>query len=530
MSLFDKVKQHKLLGITLVFFTLVFGIGIGTLINRGVRASRPAAEGAADATPLTIPAAARVPNEFSKLAKKLEPSVVYIHSDYLPKVSSAKKQRPGDEDEEQGQPKEPGDMLRRFFGQDNADPRQFRKEGSGTGFIVDKNGYIITNYHVIDKADRVKVRLHDDSSDYRAKVIGFDPESDIAVIRIDAKKPLTPVQVGNSDGVDVGDWSVAIGSPFGLEATVTAGIVSATGRDLPGNNLQFQHFLQTDAAINPGNSGGPLLNIRGEVIGVNTMIATRSGAYEGIGFAMPSNMAVKVYNDIIRSGRVVRGSIGIQWRREERGDTLQAFGLDHGVIIDGVQKDGPAGRAGVHEDDIVVALNDRPVKNGEELVGKIADLPIGSMALLTVDRSAKRMDFKVKIEERAQVWKDSPVFASSAKPQTPEATPNSTSKLGMGIKAIPARDRQDLQLDANQGVRVVSVETGSFADDIGVREGDVILSINRHPISSPDEVMKMQSAFRPGQAVALRVQRTSTVAGRTAQAPRFYLSGRLSAD
>ncbi len=309
-------------------------------------------------------------------------------------------------------------MFKRFFGA--PDPHTFRTEGSGTGFIVDKNGYIITNHHVVNKADRIKVKLNGDDTEYRARVVGFDSETDVAVLKIDTKQPLVPVQVGNSDSVQVGDWVIAIGSPFGLQATVTAGIVSAerTPRDLPGAG-SFQNFLQTDAAINPGNSGGPLLNIRGEVIGVNTMIATRSGNYEGIGFALPSNTAVKVYNDIIREGRVVRGSIGIQWKRNGGADTLEAFGLDHGVLVDKVAPDGPAGKAGMKVDDVIVAMNDRPIKDGEELVNKVADLPIGSKTLFTVDRNSKRLDFKVTVEERAVVWANEPQFAGN-RPETPD--------------------------------------------------------------------------------------------------------------
>src|SRR5208337_4073480 len=203
--------------------------------------------------------------------------------------------------------------------------RAFKQEQSGTGFIVDKNGYIITNHHVIAKVDHIKVKLHgDDSTEYRARVVGIDPETDLAVIKIDPKSPLVPVNIGNSDAVQVGDWAVAIGSPFGLEASVTAGIVSALGRDIGG--AQLQRFIQTDAAINPGNSGGPLLNIRGEVIGVNTMIATQSGGYQGIGFALPINMVVRVYNDIIKEGRVTRGSIGVSWDKNTKSETLRALG------------------------------------------------------------------------------------------------------------------------------------------------------------------------------------------------------------
>jgi len=318
MPFAEKMKQQKLLSVTLLFLTLALGIIIGTLLNTGVKADRQTAVASApDATPLVIPQAVPISNEFTKLAKRLEPSVVYIESDYLPKTG--KRTNPNLPDEEdnsdsgdQGNPhsQDPSDLFKRFFGKQ--EPRSFRKEGSGTGFIVDKNGYILTNHHVVEKADRIKVKLSGEDGEYRGKVIGYDAETDLAVLKIDAKHPLNPVQIGNSDGVVVGDWAVAIGSPFGLQATVTAGIVSATGRDLP-TSQPFQHFLQTDAAINPGNSGGPLLNIRGEVIGINTMIATTSGSYEGIGFALPSNMAVRVYNDIIRQGRVVRGSIGVVW-------------------------------------------------------------------------------------------------------------------------------------------------------------------------------------------------------------------------
>jgi serine protease Do len=416
-------------------------------------------------------------------------------------------------------------MFRRFFGA--PDPHTFRTEGSGTGFIVDKNGYIITNHHVINKADRIKVRLNGDETEYRARVVGFDSETDVAVLKIDTKQPLVPVQVGNSDSVQVGDWVIAIGSPFGLQATVTAGIVSAerTPRDLPGAG-SFQNFLQTDAAINPGNSGGPLLNIRGEVIGVNTMIATRSGNYEGIGFALPSNTAVKVYNDIIREGRVVRGSIGIQWKRNGA-ETLEAFGLDHGVLVDKVASKGPAGKAGMKVDDVIVAMNDRPVKDGEELVNKVADLPIGSKALFTVDRNGKRLDLKVTVEERAVVWADEPQFASN-RAELPEAVkPASQGKFGMIIQNMREKERQDLKIEDKTGVRVSSVDPGSFADDIGLQEGDAILSINRQPIATAADLEKVEATLKPGQAVAVHIVRSTVVSGQHAPPERYYLSGKL---
>ena len=293
MKLLDKMRQQKFLSTTLMLFTLRIGIVIGTLVNTGVNAAK-AQSVAPDATPLVIPPAAEAGNEFSKLAEKDQPSVVNITADYYAEATDGWPQPPrrnphqGDDPEGNGggngNDDGSADLFRRFFGNqspglvipDNAGKR----EQSGTGFIVDKNGYIITNKHVVsteegNPVDHIKVKLHGDDTEYRAKLIGFDRETDIAVLKIDAHHhPLQPVTIANSDGVQVGDWAVAIGSPFGLQETVTAGIVSAMNRANIGDG-QFQHFIQTDAAINPGNSGGPLLNIRGEVIGVNTMIATQ---------------------------------------------------------------------------------------------------------------------------------------------------------------------------------------------------------------------------------------------------------------
>src|ERR1700730_8912123 len=352
MRWFKIMRQQKLLSLSLLLVTLSIGIVIGTLFNTGVHAAKGQAV-ASDATPLVVPNVVQLGNEFTKLAKKLEPSVVYITADFTPKTA--------DNPHNREQPQEPGnnnddgmDLFRRFFknGPLSSDvpPRAFKEEQSGAGFIVDKNGYIITNNHVVSKVDHIKVRLHtDDTTEYRARVVGFDPETDLAVLKIDPKSQLTPVTIGNSDAVQVGDWAVAIGSPFGLEASVTAGIVSALGRNI--GALQLQRFIQTDAAINPGNSGGPLMNLRGEVIGVNTMIATQSGGYQGIGFALPINMVARVYNDIIKTGRVTRGSIGIEWKKgNDNPELFKALGTDSGVLVNRVQKGGPADKAGLKSD------------------------------------------------------------------------------------------------------------------------------------------------------------------------------------
>jgi serine protease Do len=271
------------------------------------------------------------------------------------------------------------------------------------------------------------------------------------------------------------------------------------------------------------------LNIRGEVIGINTMIATKSGAYEGIGFAMPSNMAVRVYNDIIHYGRVVRGSIGITWRPGDNKDTLLAFGFDHGLIVESAPMEKPAGKAGIKEGDVVLALNDRPVKDGNDLVGRVADMPIGTAALLSVDRDGKRMDFKVPIAERSEVWKEQPQFAMK-KDDSPAAGKDlAQAKFGIGISRLTEMDRQKAQLETKTGVRVASVDSGSFADDIGMREGDIVLSINRQDVGTPEDVLRIQQTLKPGQAVAFRVLRTQGQ-GAQRQSVRFYVSGRLPTD
>jgi serine protease Do len=534
---FEKLKQPKVLSFALLLFTLILGIVIGSIINTGVKADRQNSAVAPDATPLTVPPSAPITNEFTKLTKKVEPSVVYIESDYLPKPGAKQTRKNEEEEDENGDgqdtPKkqDPSELFKRFFG--GSEPRSFKSEGSGTGFVVDRNGYIMTNYHVVENADRIKVKLSGDEAEYRGRVVGFDKETDLAVLKVDAKRPLMPVQVGNSDAVEVGDWVIAIGSPFGLQATVTAGIVSAqrTSRDLPGAS-SFQNFLQTDAAINPGNSGGPLLNIRGEVIGVNTMIATRGGSYEGVGFALPSNMAVKVYNDIIRDGRVVRGSIGIRFKSGNQASTLEAFGLDHGVMVEEVADTGPAGKAGIRADDVIMALNDRPVKDGADLINHVADMPIGSATNVTVDRNGKRLDFKVAIGERSVIWQGEPkVTEAEPKNGGPMPTSNKTpspAKFGITIQRLTQKEREDLSIDDKSGVKVVTVDPGSFADDIGMQDGDTILSINRLPVMSPDDVMKVQASFKPGQPIAVHVARSPS--GKHSQAQRFYLSGRLPND
>jgi serine protease Do len=490
---------------SLLVFVLACGVLIGTALTTGVNTAR-AAQSATDAKPLVIPPVNLLSNDFVKIAKMLEPSVVYITTESNTRQTSTTQRRRQTPQPEEGEEDEGLDLFRRFMDPFGAQPTpRFRREGSGSGFIVDPKGYIITNLHVVDDADVIKVRLHNDRTEYKAKIIGSDREIDIAVIKIDAGKSLPAVRIANSDGVQVGDWAVAIGAPFALEASVTAGIVSATGRNV---GQQLQRFIQTDAAINPGNSGGPLVNINGEVIGVNTMIATRSGGYQGIGFALPINMVAKAYNSIVSLGRVARGSIGIRFDGNVKPETLRALGLKNGIIVSQVAEGGPAEKAGLRSDDVIIAINGKPIKDGDDLVDRISDTPIGQTITLTIDRDGKKMDKTLKVEERAEVFRNDPQFSRN-RPEmvNPDTKSESSPRLGIGVRALTRQQREEMNFTEESGVIITTVDPGSFAEDIGLREKDIIVSINRKPVSSFEDVKAIVSGLKGGDAVAFRVMR-----------------------
>jgi serine protease Do len=496
---------------SILLLTLVAGLVLGGMAGSRLPVVKAAAAQAApDATPLQIPDPVQLSTAFTKLAKQLEPSVVQVTSTMEQKAAMQRRGggRQGLED-----PQSPDDLFRRFFGQDpfgdTPAPRSFRSQGTGSGFVVDKNGYILTNNHVVEGASRVQVKLHDDTTEYTAKVIGTDPELDLAVIKIAPPKPLIPVKIGNSDATQVGDWSVAIGSPFGLEATVTAGIISAQGRNLGGPGHQLQRFLQTDAAINPGNSGGPLLNIRGEVIGVNTMIATQSGASEGVGFALPINMAVHAYNQIIQTGKVSRGAIGIQFRRDDNPALLKAYGATGGVFVGQVTPGTPAAKAGLKEGDIITAFDGKPVKDGDELVNRVSQTPVGTRVPLTILRDNKTMNVTIEVADRAKI-----IAGGTRGTRAPEAggepeEGQQSAKFGIKVQNIRPADREQMGLGDSAGVVVSSVDANSFAEDVGLQNGDVLVAINRQPVNSTGDVTRLAGTMKPGDAVAFKVMRSA---------------------
>jgi len=273
------------------------------------------------------------------------------------------------------------------------------------------------------------------------------------------------------------------------------------------------------------------LNIRGEVIGVNTMIATQSGGYQGIGFALPINMVARVYNDIIRMGKVTRGSIGVSWSKGDKPELFKALGTNQGVLISTVQKGGPSEKAGIKPEDIIIAMNGKPVKDGDDLVSRVADTPVGTPVTLTVDRDGKHMDFKVTIMDRAEVFKDDPRFAQLRDDQDQPAQPTEGQyKFGVKLHALTDAERTNMGIEGKSGLVVRSVDEGSFAEDIGLVEKDVILSINRQPVSSVEDVIRIQSSLKPGDPVAFRVMRpTPGARGHAPEWTTMFVTGTLPA-
>jgi serine protease Do len=477
-----------------------------------------------DATPLkVVNSPVSAPNEFVRIAKQVGPAVVNINTETLPKQSSSRTprrvphgrvpnnpQNPDDEDNQDGG--DQGgfqDFFNRFFGgqapDGEGDDGQVR-ESLGSGFIVDPKGYIITNNHVIERADKIFVKLSTDPDTQDlgrpAHVIGVDKATDIAVIKIDASSSLPIVKLGNSDHSEVGDWVEAIGSPFALSQTVTAGIISAKNRTIePGQAGQFQHFIQTDAAINPGNSGGPLLNMNGEVIGVNTAIYTQSAGYQGIGFAMPSNTVVEIYNELISPAhKVVRGSIGISFKQGLPEAVNRIYGFKNGVIVTSTQPGGPADKAGLKPRDIIVSIDGRAIKDGDDLVNDIAARRPGSSARLGYIREGKEADATVTIGDRDKVFAEQ---ASAPEGPSPDQGGNpGESKLGIVVREASPETVTKLH---QQGMIVQSVKTGSFADLQGMEPGLVIVRINRQPTGNRDQFNAVVNKLKSGDDVVFEV-------------------------
>jgi serine protease Do len=514
-ELFNWARRRKILATGFVTFTLAVGILIGSVVSGRVSAMKSLGFTGTNAAPLTVPDPVPSSSSFASVVNKVEPAVVNIATTQVLERKQTKKRRaqPYDQDDPMQ------DFFDRFFdGRPDGPPQAERSLGSGV--IVDKRGYILTNNHVVEQATKIQVQLNGDTTRYTAKVVGVDEDTDLAVIKIDANKELPTAKLGNSDGVQVGDWVLAIGSPFGLQATVTAGIISA--KDRGGIGQQFQRFLQTDAAINPGNSGGPLVDLAGQVIGINTAIITGSRGYEGVGFALPSTTAINVYDQIIKQGRVTRGSIGVSFQEEisTNAITLKSLGAPYGVVIEGVQPGSPAEKAGLKGGDVITSVEGHPVKTGNDLVNPIAQAPIGSKVKLTYMRDGAQKETTAMVEDRTRVF---PNAAGRLGDQSGEAAP---SEFGLHVEELTPERGHRVGVEGQKGVVVTEIDPASFAEDLGFGRGDVIAEINRESVNNVSDYRKAVTKLKHGDEVVFKVFRRQD----SDRILTLYLSGKVPAD
>ena len=387
--------------------------------------------------------------------------------------------------------------------------REFRQQSLGSGVIVSKDGFILTNYHVVAGANEITIKTSDDKS-YEAEIVGSDSLADVAVIKIKEKvKDLPCAYLGNSDKIRPGDWAVAIGNPFSLSSSVTLGIISALGRTAGNNSSSYQNFIQTDAAINPGNSGGALVNINGELIGINTMIYTQSGGYMGIGFAIPINMAKKIMEDLIYEGKVSRGWLGVMIQELDQA-TVEAFGLEQntkGVLIGDVFKDQPAEKAGIKRGDIIQTFDGKLVTNPNELRNEVATVHPGQKVPVEILRAGKKTTVYVILSGRD---KESAKELSSQNKNGDNENESADISQGLGIKAgnITAEMRVQLQLDKSiQGVVVLDIKEGSQASNAGIQPKDVIMEINRKTVTNVNEFKQVLKETKSNDSVLFLIQR-----------------------
>ena len=429
-----------------------------------------------------------VPKNFSALADTVSPAVVHIRVEKTVKTGGSTfhqfNKNPF------GGPQQFKDFFGRNFGQ----PRQpeFKRPGQGSGFIIDKNGYIVTNNHVVEGANAIKVILRDDT-EYDAEIVGLDPVTDIALIKVDPKGSLPTVPMGSSDELKVGEWVAAIGSPFGLEHTVTAGIVSAKGRVI--GSGPYDDFIQTDASINPGNSGGPLINMRGEIVGINTMIIAGGS---GIGFAIPIDLARDVVAQLKTDGEVTRGWLGVTIQ-DLKGDLAAYYGLKNkgGVLVASVVPGDPADRAGIQPKDIITKVDGKKVTSSRDLTNLAAKLGVGDTSKVTVWRDGQSKTFEVKVGKRPLT------MAAASERQRPEAK----GEYGFEVAELTPEIAKRYNLEETTGVIVVNVAPDGKAGAAGIQQGDLIMEVNRQNVESVKDFKSLIDRHKKGNGINLLVKR-----------------------
>ncbi len=477
VSLQTIARQQRYIIVSLMLVSLLLGVMIGAVITRGALADPD--------NRIVITSGGNVTDalssSFANAADIVEPAVVHI-------------------DVREGQPGPLGE-----------------REAKGSGVLVTATGYILTNFHVVDGATKISVRTYD-HREFEGKVIGRDQDTDLAVVKITSPQPFPFARFGDSEKLRVGDWVLAVGSPFGLEQTVTAGIISAKGRETDGGATAFQQFLQTDAAINPGNSGGPLVNLAGEVVGINTQIATRTGAFSGIGFALPSSVATGIYNELVSNGRVNRGFLGVQVD-DVSPEVAKANGLDgtDGVHVTGMSTDqSPAALAGLRGGDIITEINGARIKDRRDLIRRIGAFPAGTVVKLTYVREGTPGTATVKLADRTEgmlASRPAPPDDSGEDPDGelppghPDINPQSPVSLGASVRTLTRDLAHDRSLDGLTGAFVVFVDAGSIAEQGGLMAGDVIISVNQKRIASEPEYSQILAGLDTGDKVTLQIAR-----------------------
>ncbi len=470
--------RQRTLGALLVVAVLVGG-GIGAYTVRSFAQHGP---GPAVTAPILRVAAPESSNTFRQVAAAVGPAVVNINTVTVVRNPFAGPRTPMEEffGEE---------FFRRFFG----GPREFTQRSLGSGVVIDASGIALTNAHVIEGASEIEV-VTADGKKHKAKVLGADAKSDLAVLRVLGNATYPAARLGDSDGIQVGDWVIAIGSPFGFTQTVTAGIISAKGRVL--GQGPFDDFLQTDAAINPGNSGGPLVNMTGEVVGINTAIASRTGGYMGIGFAIPMNLAKKIYTELTTRGKVTRGWLGVSVQ-PLTAELAKSFGVkdESGVLVADVIQGSPAEKAGLQSGDVILEFNGRAVTAPSDLQRAVGLSQPGNSVKVKVLRERSERTLEIRLGEAPE--------------ETEAATAGARAKnlLGLDVKPITPEVARQLGLRAGEGVVVGAVESGGPAEANGVQAGDVIREVNRQKIRSLADFERATRGLKPGERVTLLLQR-----------------------
>ncbi len=462
----------------LAMLILVFGGALGFRATLGTTATASATGNSG-----VPPAANDLSRTFEMVARRVGPAVVNINTEQVIHSSA--------------QP----DPFHGFFGDDspfgsffNQKPRDYRQRSLGSGVIVAPNGYILTNNHVVENASKISIKL-DDGREMDATVAGTDAQTDLAILKVKAENlPVLPL--AKSDQIQVGDWVLAFGSPFGLEKTMTAGIISAKGRVIGAG--PYDNFLQTDAAINPGNSGGPLVNLNGEVVGINTMIASQNGGFQGVGFAIPSVMAADVYGQIVKSGKVTRGWLGVHIQ-DLTPQIAKGFNLGDrkGVLVSDVDPDSPAAKAGLKSGDIIVEYAGKSIQTARDLSLAVAETKVGAPSRLEVRRDGRELTLSVAVGERPRdVAED---FKSSRQEEH--------GRLGVTVENVTAEAARELNLSSNDGALVTEVKPGSPSEEGGVRAGDVIREINHNPVNRAADLQTFARSLKQGSTVLMKVER-----------------------